>query len=115
MLSLATDLGMGLPFEHGLRSTLIAIRLADRLGLAPELLEDIDSGSAWDAVVAADPEPVTLAGSALDQAMETVADFVDLKSPLRPPAFADRRRAGRGCRRPPRPGPEPAVLGRAHP
>jgi HD-GYP domain-containing protein (c-di-GMP phosphodiesterase class II) len=32
-LCLATDLGMGFPFEHGLHSTLIATRLADRLGL----------------------------------------------------------------------------------
>jgi len=32
-LCLATDLGMGLPFEHGLRSTVIAMRLADRLGI----------------------------------------------------------------------------------
>ena len=32
-LCLATDLGMGFPFEHGLRSTLIAMRLADRLGV----------------------------------------------------------------------------------
>lgn len=30
-LCLATDLGMGFPFEHGLHSTLIAARLADRL------------------------------------------------------------------------------------
>ena len=30
-LCLATDLGMGLPFEHGLHSTRIAARLADRL------------------------------------------------------------------------------------
>ncbi len=33
-LCLATDLGMGFPFEHGLQSTLIAMRLADRLGVA---------------------------------------------------------------------------------
>jgi hypothetical protein len=33
VLCLATDLGMSFPFEHGLRSTLIAARLADRLGL----------------------------------------------------------------------------------
>ena len=33
VLCLATDLGMAFPFEHGLRSTLIAARLADRLGL----------------------------------------------------------------------------------
>jgi HD-GYP domain-containing protein (c-di-GMP phosphodiesterase class II) len=32
-LCLATDLGMGIPFEHGLHSTLIAMRLADRLGV----------------------------------------------------------------------------------
>jgi HD-GYP domain-containing protein (c-di-GMP phosphodiesterase class II) len=35
-LCLATDLGMGFPFEHGLHSTLIAMRLADRLGLDRE-------------------------------------------------------------------------------
>jgi HD-GYP domain-containing protein (c-di-GMP phosphodiesterase class II) len=32
-LCLATDLGMALPFEHGLHTTLIAMRLADRLGV----------------------------------------------------------------------------------
>jgi HD-GYP domain-containing protein (c-di-GMP phosphodiesterase class II) len=32
-LCLATDLGMGFPLEHGLRTTLIAMRVADRLGL----------------------------------------------------------------------------------
>ena len=32
-LCLATDLGMGFPFEHGLHTTLIATRLADRLGV----------------------------------------------------------------------------------
>jgi HD-GYP domain-containing protein (c-di-GMP phosphodiesterase class II) len=32
-LCLATDLGMGFPFEHGLHSTLVASRLADRLGV----------------------------------------------------------------------------------
>jgi HD-GYP domain-containing protein (c-di-GMP phosphodiesterase class II) len=32
-LCLATDLGMGFPFEHGLHGTLIATRLADRLGI----------------------------------------------------------------------------------
>lgn len=35
-LCLATDLGMGFPFEHGLQSTLIAMRLADRLGVDHE-------------------------------------------------------------------------------
>ena len=35
-LCLATDLGMGFPFEHGLHTTLIALRLADRLGIDRE-------------------------------------------------------------------------------
>jgi HD-GYP domain-containing protein (c-di-GMP phosphodiesterase class II) len=49
---------------------------------AGRLLDGIDTGSAWDDVLAADPQPVVLTGSAVDQAMETVADFVDLKSPF---------------------------------
>jgi HD-GYP domain-containing protein (c-di-GMP phosphodiesterase class II) len=32
-LCLATDLGMGFPFEHGLRTTVVASRLAERLGV----------------------------------------------------------------------------------
>ena len=32
-LCLATDLGMGFPLEHGLHTTLIAMRLADKLGI----------------------------------------------------------------------------------
>ena len=32
-LCLATDLGMGFPFEHGLHTTVIAMRLGDRLGV----------------------------------------------------------------------------------
>ena len=35
-LSLATDLGMALPLGHGLHSTLVAMRLADRLGVDAE-------------------------------------------------------------------------------
>ncbi len=35
-LCLATDLGIGLPFEHGLESTLFAMRLGERLGIDPE-------------------------------------------------------------------------------
>jgi HD-GYP domain-containing protein (c-di-GMP phosphodiesterase class II) len=35
-LSLATDLGMSLPLEHGLESTLFAMRLAERLGVNSE-------------------------------------------------------------------------------
>jgi hypothetical protein len=32
-LCLATDLGMGFPFEHGLQTTLIAVRLCHPLGV----------------------------------------------------------------------------------
>ena len=35
-LCLATDLGMGFPFEHGLERTLIAMRLANALGVRSE-------------------------------------------------------------------------------
>jgi hypothetical protein len=35
-LSLATDLSIGFDFEHGLRSTLVAVRLAERLDVDPE-------------------------------------------------------------------------------
>ena len=38
VLSLATDLGIGVPLEHGLQSTLVAMRLGERLG--------VDSGTA---------------------------------------------------------------------
>jgi HD-GYP domain-containing protein (c-di-GMP phosphodiesterase class II) len=32
---LATDLAMGFPFEHGLQSTLVAMRIAERMGVDP--------------------------------------------------------------------------------
>ncbi len=35
-LSLATDLGIGVPVEHGLHSTLVGMRLCDRLGVDAE-------------------------------------------------------------------------------
>jgi hypothetical protein len=37
VLSLATDLGIGVPLEHGLQSTLIAMRLGERLGVDPDM------------------------------------------------------------------------------
>jgi HD-GYP domain-containing protein (c-di-GMP phosphodiesterase class II) len=39
-LCLATDLGMGFPLEHGLHSTLVAMRIADRLGLDHQTAQD---------------------------------------------------------------------------
>jgi HD-GYP domain-containing protein (c-di-GMP phosphodiesterase class II) len=44
-LSLATDLGMGFPLEHSLRSTLVALRLADRLGVDDATLGQTYYGS----------------------------------------------------------------------
>ena len=44
-LCLATDLGMGLPFEHGLQTTLIASRLAQRLGVDHETERRVYFGS----------------------------------------------------------------------
>ena len=35
-LSLATDLGIGVPLEHGLHSTLFAMRLSERLDIDSE-------------------------------------------------------------------------------
>jgi HD-GYP domain-containing protein (c-di-GMP phosphodiesterase class II) len=41
MLSLATDLGTGQPAEHGLRTCLLAVELAELLGVEGEQLEDV--------------------------------------------------------------------------
>jgi HD-GYP domain-containing protein (c-di-GMP phosphodiesterase class II)/DNA-binding CsgD family transcriptional regulator len=40
-LALATDLAIGLPLEHGLRRTLIALWLAEELGLGEQQLSDV--------------------------------------------------------------------------
>src|SRR5688572_27273795 len=40
-LSLATDLATGQPLEHGLRRTLIAMRLGEALGLSARDLSDV--------------------------------------------------------------------------
>lgn len=59
-LCLATDLGMGLPLEHGLQSTLFTTRLGERAGADPETLRQayyacllFHSGCMTDAHVAA--------------------------------------------------------------
>jgi HD-GYP domain-containing protein (c-di-GMP phosphodiesterase class II) len=41
VLSLATDLAMGQPFEHGLRTALIAVRVGEELELDERTLEDV--------------------------------------------------------------------------
>jgi hypothetical protein len=40
-LSLATDLGMGQPMEHALRTCLLSQRLGETLGLGPARLHDV--------------------------------------------------------------------------
>lgn len=40
-LSLATDLGIGVPLEHGLESTLVAMRLAQRLDVDAETMSQV--------------------------------------------------------------------------
>jgi HD-GYP domain-containing protein (c-di-GMP phosphodiesterase class II) len=44
-LCLATDLGMGFPLEHGLQGTLVAARLAERLGVDTTTARDAYYGS----------------------------------------------------------------------
>src|SRR5919107_1850436 len=60
-LSLATDLGIGVPLAHGLQSTLLAMRLGERLGVDLETASQADSacllfsaGCTADAEVAAE-------------------------------------------------------------
>jgi HD-GYP domain-containing protein (c-di-GMP phosphodiesterase class II) len=49
VLSLGTDLGLGQPMEHVLRQCLIALRLAERLGVGEEARSDVYYGAllAW--------------------------------------------------------------------
>jgi HD-GYP domain-containing protein (c-di-GMP phosphodiesterase class II) len=56
--SLASDLGLGQPMEHALRSWLIASRLATRMGFAPEACHDLFYvvTLAWVGCVADTPE-----------------------------------------------------------
>jgi HD-GYP domain-containing protein (c-di-GMP phosphodiesterase class II) len=49
---------------------------------APDLLGGVDSGSAWDAALAAEPGPrPCLSETELDHSLRAIADYVDLKSP----------------------------------
>ena len=60
-LCLATDLGIGLPFEHGLQSTIIAMRLADSLGVDAEITGACSSTSVARSMRKAAPNSLTTA------------------------------------------------------
>lgn len=57
--------------------------LAERFAeLAPRLFESLEAGSAWTAVLEAEPGPrPRLSGEMLETGTRAIADFVDLKSP----------------------------------
>jgi HD-GYP domain-containing protein (c-di-GMP phosphodiesterase class II) len=49
---------------------------------APQLFDEIESTTTWDAVIAAEPElEVFLTGDQLDTALVAVANYIDIKSP----------------------------------
>ena len=57
----------------------LAAALCDNAGM---ILEDLDAGQTWDAVIGAEPSlGVSLSEAAFDRALLAIADFVDLKSP----------------------------------
>ena len=108
-LCLATDLGMGFPFEHGLHTTLIAMRLADRLGVDREALHQTyyacllsHSGCTTDAHVT--PE---VFGDSLTTQFHPLAFGSATRGPDRADAHASRPGqhgpAARGAGRPPVP------------
>lgn len=79
-LSLATDLGMGLPLEHALRSTLLAVRLGEAAGLTDAQLADVYYlslvafvGCTTDAQVAAERFGDETSGAGVEQWL--TADF----------------------------------------
>ena len=63
---------------------------------APALFDDIDSATTWHAVIEAEPAlEIVLSDAELESALEAIADFTDLKSPVddRPLARGGRPRA----------------------
>jgi HD-GYP domain-containing protein (c-di-GMP phosphodiesterase class II) len=57
--------------------TLVEVFCSD----AAAILDGLDESTVWSGVLALEPDPVWLRGEQVDQALEAVADFVDLKSP----------------------------------
>ena len=92
-LSLATDLATGLPLEHGLESTLAAMRLAERLGVDAETEQQtyyacllFYVGCTADAEVAADLFDESALVDALRARHVRVAAGVRARHPARPRA-----------------------------
>ena len=107
-LCLATDLGMALPFEHGLHRTLVAMRLANALGVDRQVASDTyyacllaHAGCTTEAHVVADVFGGSLTetfgpvmyGSELDVLRGLLRTLPDPRSPAL--VRADRRRGAR--------------------
>lgn len=106
-LSLATDLGTGLPLEHGLQSTLIAMRLGEQLGIDAETASQtyyacllFYVGCTADAEIAADLFAGDLHASFTPVMFGSRAELVrGLMRALAPPDSAAHLRAARVVRR----------------
>ena len=82
-LSLATDLGIGVPLEHGLHSTLFAMRLGERLGVDSETASQTFYACLLFYVgCTADAEAAAGTESAKAPASSTAAIFLRIKPPF---------------------------------
>lgn len=89
-LSLATDLATGQPLEHGLRRTLIAVRLGEALGLSAPDLSDVYYVSLLGSVGCTLEATVLARITADDIAMGGRIASVDVTSPLEVAGFGIR-------------------------
>jgi HD domain len=76
-LSLATDLGTGQPVEHGLRTCLLAVELAERVGLDGEALEDAYYLGLLHSIGCTSDAPVTARAFGDDRAHKAAYTLID--------------------------------------
>ena len=60
--------------------------------MAAEIFDELDAANTWDLVIADEPGLAADVGRPVRRALETIGDFVDLKSPFtigHSPGFAD--------------------------
>jgi HD-GYP domain-containing protein (c-di-GMP phosphodiesterase class II) len=89
-LSLATDLGIGVPLEHGLQSTLVGMRLCGRLGVDPETASQAYYGCLLFYVGCTAPADISVEMFGEDDALTTYAT---------PARFGSRREMAAGMLR----------------